>query len=157
MKTFLSTATAAAAALLIGTSAFAPVQAQPHHQRADVIIIKKAPPAPRREAVPNARRGFDWVPGYWNWNGRRHDWWRGTGKKCVLATLTSAHSGVRTVMAGTSTAAAGARVPAATVTATASRTATTTVRTIRTVIDSDVQGGGAPRLDHTAVSSLPHT
>ncbi|GAA0409173.1 YXWGXW repeat-containing protein [Massilia aurea] len=81
MKTFLSTATAAAAALLIGTSAFAPVQAQPHHQRADVIIIKKAPPALRREAVPNARRGFDWVPGYWNWNGRRHDWVGGHWEK----------------------------------------------------------------------------
>ena len=81
MKTFLATATAAAAALLIGTSAFTPVQAQPHHQRADVIIIKKAPPAPRREAVPSARRGFDWVPGYWNWSGRRHEWVAGHWEK----------------------------------------------------------------------------
>ncbi|MDN4035951.1 YXWGXW repeat-containing protein [Massilia sp. YIM B02443] len=77
MKAIL-TATAAA---LIATASFAPAQAQPHHPRADVIIIKKAPPAPRHEAVPKARRGYDWVPGYWNWNGRRHEWVAGHWEK----------------------------------------------------------------------------
>lgn len=77
MKAIL-TATAAA---LIATASFAPAQAQPHHPRADVIIIKKAPPAPRHEAMPKARRGYDWVPGYWNWNGRRHEWVAGHWEK----------------------------------------------------------------------------
>jgi len=61
MKTILATA----AAILIGSAAFAPVQAQAAHPRAQVIVIKKAPPAPRREAVPAARRGYEWVSGYW--------------------------------------------------------------------------------------------
>jgi len=77
MKAIL-TATAAA---LIATASFAPAQAQPHHPRADVIIIKKAPPAPRHESVPKARRGYDWVPGYWNWSGRRHEWVAGHWEK----------------------------------------------------------------------------
>lgn len=79
MKSILATA----AAVLIGSAAFAPVQASaaPHHPRADVIVIQKAPPAPRREAVPAARRGFEWVSGYWNWNGRRHEWVAGHWEK----------------------------------------------------------------------------
>jgi len=77
MKAIL-TATAAA---LIATASFAPVQAQPHHPRADVIIIKQAPPALRHESVPKARRGYDWAPGYWNWNGRRHEWVAGHWEK----------------------------------------------------------------------------
>lgn len=77
MKTFLATA----AAVLIGTAAFAPVQAQPAHPRSEYIIIKKAPPAPRREAIPSARRGHEWVAGYWNWNGRRHEWIGGHWEK----------------------------------------------------------------------------
>jgi hypothetical protein len=38
--------------------------------------INVAPPELRHEAVPAARRGYDWTPGYWNWsrNHRRHDW-----------------------------------------------------------------------------------
>ena len=38
------------------------------------IIVRIAPPAPRVEVVPPPRAGFVWVPGYWNWNGRRHVW-----------------------------------------------------------------------------------
>lgn len=37
-----------------------------------------APPALRVEAVPADRPGYTWVPGYWNWNGRRHVWVAGT-------------------------------------------------------------------------------
>jgi len=77
MKTILATA----AAILIGTAAFAPVQAQAAHPYANVVVIKKAPPAPRREAVPAARRGYEWTPGYWDWNGRRHDWVAGHWEK----------------------------------------------------------------------------
>jgi hypothetical protein len=72
MKT--KTILAAVAALLIGSAAFAPVQA---FARDSVVVVRTAPPAPRHESVPQARRGYEWVPGYWNWNGRRHVWTRG--------------------------------------------------------------------------------
>ena len=42
------------------------------------IIVRTAPPAQRYEAIPAARRGYDWAPGYWNWDGRRHVWTAGT-------------------------------------------------------------------------------
>jgi hypothetical protein len=61
------------AAAVISTAAFAPV-AQAQHTRTEVIVVQKAPPALRREAVPAARRGYEWVPGYWNWTGRRYTW-----------------------------------------------------------------------------------
>jgi hypothetical protein len=38
------------------------------------VVVDVAPPAARVEAVPAARRGYAWVPGYWNWAGRRHVW-----------------------------------------------------------------------------------
>lgn len=71
---------AATAAVLIGTAAFAPAQAQAQG-RTEVIVVHKAPPAPMREAVPAARRGYEWVPGYWSWNGRRYVWERGHYEK----------------------------------------------------------------------------
>ncbi|UVW29742.1 YXWGXW repeat-containing protein [Massilia sp. H6] len=67
---------AATAVVLISTVSLAPAEAQAQG-RAEVIVIKRAPPAPMREAIPAARRGYDWVPGYWAWNGRRHTWERG--------------------------------------------------------------------------------
>jgi len=44
------------------------------------VAINVAPPDQRYEAVPAARRGYDWTPGYWNWNRshRRHDWVAGS-------------------------------------------------------------------------------
>ena len=63
-----------AAALLIGSTAFAPVQAI---ARDRVVVVREAPPAPRNEMVPHARRGYEWVPGYWNWTGHRYAWTRG--------------------------------------------------------------------------------
>jgi hypothetical protein len=44
----------------------------------DVEYIRVAPPPPRYERTPRARRGYVWVPGYWNWRGDRHEWIRGT-------------------------------------------------------------------------------
>ena len=38
------------------------------------IFFNAAPPAPRFERVPKARRGYTWSPGYWNMNGKRHVW-----------------------------------------------------------------------------------
>ncbi len=64
------------AAAIISTAAFAPV-AQAQHTRTEVIVVEKAPPALRREAVPAARRGYEWIPGYWDWNGRRYTWVQG--------------------------------------------------------------------------------
>ena len=42
------------------------------------ISIDVAPPAPRVERVPDARRGYVWTPGYWNWTGHRYTWVPGT-------------------------------------------------------------------------------
>jgi hypothetical protein len=38
--------------------------------------ITIGPPPLRRERMPAARRGYEWVPGYWGWNARasRHVW-----------------------------------------------------------------------------------
>lgn len=41
------------------------------------VYFNVAPPPPRYEAVPAARRGYVWVPGYWNGRGNRHVWQRG--------------------------------------------------------------------------------
>lgn len=38
------------------------------------IIIRTAPPAPRAEVRGSVRAGYEWVPGYWRWEGRRHVW-----------------------------------------------------------------------------------
>jgi hypothetical protein len=41
------------------------------------VIVDRAPPPPRDERVPAARRGYAWTPGYWDWRGNRHVWVRG--------------------------------------------------------------------------------
>jgi len=41
------------------------------------IYVRIAPPAPRYEAVPVVRPGWEWAPGYWNWSGRRYVWVKG--------------------------------------------------------------------------------
>jgi hypothetical protein len=41
------------------------------------IDVRIAPPPPRNEVIPAARRGYAWVPGYWDWRGRRHVWVNG--------------------------------------------------------------------------------
>ena len=38
------------------------------------VDIDVAPPAARVEVVPAARAGYIWAPGYWNWQGHRHEW-----------------------------------------------------------------------------------
>ncbi len=42
-----------------------------------VIYVREAPPPLRVETIPDARRGYAWVPGYWNWRGERHVWVKG--------------------------------------------------------------------------------
>ena len=41
------------------------------------VYFNSAPPAARYEVVPSARRGYIWVPGYWNGRGSRHVWTAG--------------------------------------------------------------------------------
>lgn len=36
-----------------------------------------APPPPRQEVLPPPRHGFVWIPGFWDWDGRRHFWREG--------------------------------------------------------------------------------
>jgi hypothetical protein len=49
---------------------------------ADVgIYFNTAPPPARYEAVPAARRGYSWSPGYWNAKGHRHVWQAGHWEK----------------------------------------------------------------------------
>ena len=38
------------------------------------VYFNVAPPPARYEAVPASRRGYVWVPGYWNGRGSRHVW-----------------------------------------------------------------------------------
>ena len=41
------------------------------------VYFNVAPPPARYEAVPVSRRGYVWVPGYWNGRGNRHVWQAG--------------------------------------------------------------------------------
>jgi len=44
--------------------------------------VRVAPPPPRDEAIPRARRGYLWVPGHWQWGeNRRYVWVRGHWEK----------------------------------------------------------------------------
>jgi hypothetical protein len=63
-----------AAAIAISTAAFMPIQAS---AQPGVNVIIGAPPPLRYERIPDARRGYVWVNGYWRWNGHRHLWMRG--------------------------------------------------------------------------------
>jgi hypothetical protein len=38
------------------------------------VYLNVAPPPPRAEFVPAPRRGYVWVPGYWDVRGRHHVW-----------------------------------------------------------------------------------
>jgi hypothetical protein len=63
-----------AAALFVAASgaAFMPTQAQA--QVNFNIVIGNPPPPPRYEVIPRPRPGYVWAPGFWNWDGRSHDW-----------------------------------------------------------------------------------
>ena len=44
---------------------------------ATTIIVREAPPELRTERVPQARRGYVWAPGHWEWKRNRHVWVKG--------------------------------------------------------------------------------
>ena len=67
MNKFLLGALSIAATLgTHATPALARVDAQ--------VSINIGPPAPRIEVIPQARRGLQWAPGYWDWRRGRHVW-----------------------------------------------------------------------------------
>lgn len=41
------------------------------------LDVQVAPPASRVEVIPQARSGYVWSPGYYNWSGRNHVWVNG--------------------------------------------------------------------------------
>lgn len=43
-----------------------------------VVYVQIAPPAPQVEVVPAPRRGYVWVPGYWDWRRNHHVWVAGS-------------------------------------------------------------------------------
>ena len=51
----------------------------PASARTDAYVsINIGPPPLRVERTPPPRRGYVWVPGYWDWRGQRHVWVGGT-------------------------------------------------------------------------------
>ena len=49
--------------------------ALPASARTEVeFYVNTPPPAPLVEVVPDARPGYAWVPGYWEWRHHRHVW-----------------------------------------------------------------------------------
>ncbi len=74
--TALTALTGAITPAQAATQATVIVQSGPQHG-----IFIPAPPPPRREAVPHARKGQVWVPGYWDWRGHRHVWVAGHFEK----------------------------------------------------------------------------
>ena len=42
-----------------------------------VVVVRQAPPEPRSERVPAARRGYVWAPGHWEWKHNKHVWQKG--------------------------------------------------------------------------------
>ncbi|MEO8103618.1 MAG: YXWGXW repeat-containing protein [Betaproteobacteria bacterium] len=68
-------------ALLIAAGTLGAVTLPSQSVAAVGVTVQLAPPAPRAERVPAPRRGYVWVPGYWDWRGHRHVWVGGTWVK----------------------------------------------------------------------------
>jgi hypothetical protein len=62
-----------AAAAVVAPAILTPAAAQVDFS----INIATAPPPPRYEVVPAPRPGYVWAPGYWHWDGHRHNWMAG--------------------------------------------------------------------------------
>jgi len=41
------------------------------------LFLNVAPPEDRVEVIPDARAGYIWAPGYWEWRGHQHFWMPG--------------------------------------------------------------------------------
>ena len=62
------------ATMIAGSFAAVPLVASAQHR---TIVITQAPPAPRDEAPPQLRRGYELAPGHWAWRNGQHVWVRG--------------------------------------------------------------------------------
>jgi hypothetical protein len=62
----------AAAVLLTTAAAWLPVEAQA--QVGFTLEVGNAPPPERYEIIPPPRYGYEWVRGFWDWNGREYVW-----------------------------------------------------------------------------------
>lgn len=62
----------AAAILMTSVTALLPVQA--NAQVGFTLSVGNAPPPERYEIIPPPRYGYEWVRGFWDWNGREHVW-----------------------------------------------------------------------------------
>lgn len=62
----------AAAVLMTGVAALLPLQA--NAQVGMTLSVGNAPPPERYEIIPPPRYGYEWVRGFWDWNGREHVW-----------------------------------------------------------------------------------
>ena len=65
----------AATVALLASAAYFPTAASA--QPGLSVVIHDGPPPPRHEVMPPPRHGYEWAPGYWNWDGHRHVWMRG--------------------------------------------------------------------------------
>lgn len=63
-------ATVVAGAFSAGITVTAPAMAE-------VVVVRTAPPAPRNEVAPPARRGYAWQNGHWEWRNNHYVWQRG--------------------------------------------------------------------------------
>ncbi|HVL75261.1 MAG TPA: YXWGXW repeat-containing protein [Noviherbaspirillum sp.] len=66
-------------ALVLGSAALAPAVAAP--QIGIHVTVGTPPPPVRYEAAPRPHRGHEWIPGYWDWTGRRYVWVPGRWEK----------------------------------------------------------------------------
>ena len=50
------------------------ISAPTHARTGGEIYLDSEPPPARHEAAPASRRGYIWVPGYWDHRGKKHVW-----------------------------------------------------------------------------------
>jgi hypothetical protein len=75
METNMKRTLTVATMIALGAAAFAPL---PSMAQTDFrVVIGSAPPPPVYERIPAPRHGYVWAPGYWQWNGHRHNWVQG--------------------------------------------------------------------------------
>ena len=70
----LAAATLTALLALAGAAHAAPGVPQHQTHAAQPAHYRPAPPPPRYERAPAARRGMAWSQGYWQWRGQRYAW-----------------------------------------------------------------------------------
>ncbi len=66
------------AACIAATFSLTALPSMAAHTETRTIWVRQAPPEVRVEQVPAARHGYQWVPGYWGYQGRHHVWHSGT-------------------------------------------------------------------------------